>query len=74
MFGLFLLLVQYLQAVLGYSAIRATSGLLPMAAVLMVFLVRCAEADRPAWHPSGPRARAVCRRGRVDVTSGVRVS
>jgi Na+/melibiose symporter-like transporter len=36
MFGLFPLLIQYLQAVLGYSAIRSTSGLLPMAAVLMV--------------------------------------
>lgn len=37
MFGLFLLLIQYLQAVLGYSAIRAASGLMPMAAVLMTF-------------------------------------
>lgn len=35
MFGLFLMLVQYLQAVLGYSALTAASGLLPMAAVMM---------------------------------------
>jgi len=35
MFGLFLTLVQYLQAVLGYSALSAASGLLPMAAVMM---------------------------------------
>ena len=33
--GLFLVLVQFLQAVLGYSAIRASLGLLPMAAVMM---------------------------------------
>jgi hypothetical protein len=32
MFSLFLVLVQYLQAVLGYSALKAASGLLPMAA------------------------------------------
>ncbi len=37
MFGLFLLLVQFLQAVLGYTAIRSTSGLLPMAAMMMGF-------------------------------------
>jgi EmrB/QacA subfamily drug resistance transporter len=35
MFALFLVLVQHLQAVLGYSAIRAASGLLPMAALMM---------------------------------------
>ena len=35
MFSLFLVLVQYLQAVLGYSALRAATGLLPMAAVMM---------------------------------------
>lgn len=35
MFSLFLVLVQYLQAVLGYSAVRAASGLLPMALVMM---------------------------------------
>lgn len=35
MFGLFLVLVQFLQAVLGWSALRAATGLLPMAAVLM---------------------------------------
>ncbi len=35
MFGLFLVLVQFLQAVLGYSAIGAATGLLPMAVVLM---------------------------------------
>ncbi len=35
MFSLFLVLVQYLQAVLGYSALRAASGLLPMAAIMM---------------------------------------
>lgn len=35
MFGLFLVLVQFLQAVLGYSALRAAAGLLPMAALLM---------------------------------------
>ncbi|CAN5452237.1 MFS transporter [soil metagenome] len=33
--GLFLVIVQYLQAALGYSAIRASLGLMPMAAVLM---------------------------------------
>jgi EmrB/QacA subfamily drug resistance transporter len=35
MFSLFLVLVQYLQAVLGYSALKAASGLLPMAAAMM---------------------------------------
>ena len=35
MFGLFLVLIQFLQAVLGFSAIRAAVGLLPMAAVMM---------------------------------------
>ena len=35
MFALFLVLVQFLQAALGYSALRAASGLLPMAAVMM---------------------------------------
>lgn len=35
MFSLFLVLVQYLQAVLGYSALGAASGLLPMAAAMM---------------------------------------
>lgn len=35
MFALFLVLVQHLQAVLGYSAIRAASGLLPMALLMM---------------------------------------
>ena len=35
MFGLFLVLVQFLQAVLGYSALQASAGLLPMAFVLM---------------------------------------
>ncbi len=33
--GLFLVLVQFMQAVLGYSAIRGAVGLLPMAAVMM---------------------------------------
>ena len=35
MFGAFLLVLQYLQAVLGYSALTAASGLLPMAVVMM---------------------------------------
>jgi EmrB/QacA subfamily drug resistance transporter len=35
MMGLFLVLVQFLQAVLGYSAVTASLGLMPMAAVLM---------------------------------------
>lgn len=35
MFSLFLVLVQYLQAVLGYSALKAASGLLPMAIMMM---------------------------------------
>jgi EmrB/QacA subfamily drug resistance transporter len=35
MFGLFLVLIQFLQAVLGYSALRSAAGLLPMAALLM---------------------------------------
>ncbi|HAP76478.1 MAG TPA: MFS transporter [Acidimicrobiaceae bacterium] len=35
MFGLFLVLVQFLQAVLGYSALKAAAGLLPMALILM---------------------------------------
>ena len=35
MFSLFLVLVQFLQAVLGYSALSAATGLLPMAAVMM---------------------------------------
>jgi EmrB/QacA subfamily drug resistance transporter len=33
--GIFLVLVQFLQAVVGYSALRAAAGLLPMAAVMM---------------------------------------
>lgn len=35
MFALFLVLVQHLQAVIGYSAIRAASGLLPMALLIL---------------------------------------
>lgn len=35
MMGLFLVLVQFLQAVLGYSAVTAALGLMPMAMVLM---------------------------------------
>ena len=35
MMGLFLVIVQYLQAVLGYSAIKASLSLMPMAAVMM---------------------------------------
>jgi Na+/melibiose symporter-like transporter len=35
MFGLFLAMIQYLQAVLGYSAVRAAVALLPMAAAMM---------------------------------------
>ena len=33
--GLFLVLVQFMQAVLGYSAIKGALGLMPMAAVMM---------------------------------------
>jgi len=33
--GIFLVLIQFLQAVVGYSALRAATGLLPMAAVMM---------------------------------------
>lgn len=35
MFGVFLVMLQYLQAVLDFSALRAASGLLPMAAAMM---------------------------------------
>jgi EmrB/QacA subfamily drug resistance transporter len=35
MFGMFLVLVQYLQAVLGFSALRASGSLLPMALLMM---------------------------------------
>ena len=35
MFSLFLVLVQYLQAVLGYSALAAASALVPMAAMML---------------------------------------
>jgi len=35
MFALFLVLVQYCQAVLGYSALKAASGLLPLAFMMM---------------------------------------
>ncbi len=35
LFGVFLVGVQYLQAVLGFSALRAAAGLLPIAAVMM---------------------------------------
>jgi EmrB/QacA subfamily drug resistance transporter len=35
MFGIFLVLVQFFQAVLGYSALQAAAGLLPMALVMM---------------------------------------
>ncbi len=34
-FGAFLVVIQYLQAVLGYSAVTAATGLLPMAAMMM---------------------------------------
>lgn len=35
MFGIFLVLLQFLQAVVGYSAIRGAAGLLPMAIAMM---------------------------------------
>jgi len=35
MFALFLVVIQLLQAVFGYSALRAATGLLPMAALMM---------------------------------------
>ncbi len=35
MFGIFLVLMQFLQAVLGFSALRGAAGLLPMAAAMM---------------------------------------
>ena len=35
MFGLFLVVVQYLQVVLGWSALKAAAGLLPIALVMM---------------------------------------
>ncbi|MEO1060237.1 MAG: MFS transporter [Actinomycetota bacterium] len=35
MFGAFLVVIQYLQAVLGYSAVTAAAGLLPMAAAMI---------------------------------------
>ncbi|WP_116995897.1 DHA2 family efflux MFS transporter permease subunit [Desertimonas flava] len=35
LFGVFLVGIQYLQAVLGYSALRSAAGLLPIAAVMM---------------------------------------
>lgn len=35
MFGIFLVLVQFLQAVLGFSALRSAASLLPMAIVMM---------------------------------------
>jgi hypothetical protein len=35
MFTLFLVLIQFLQAALGYSALRSAAALLPMAAVMM---------------------------------------
>ncbi len=35
MFGLFLVIVQFLQAAMGYSALQAAAGLLPMAVVMM---------------------------------------
>ena len=35
MFGIFLVLFPYLQAVLGWSALRSAAGLLPMALVMM---------------------------------------
>ena len=35
MFGIFLVLIQFFQAVLGYSALGAAAGLLPMAIVMM---------------------------------------
>lgn len=35
MFGLFLVMMQFLQAVLGWSALRAATGLLPMALIMM---------------------------------------
>ena len=39
MFSLFLVLVQYLQAVLGYSALTAAAGLLPMGLLMMLLSV-----------------------------------
>ena len=35
MFALFLILIQFLQAILGYTALHAATGLLPMAVMMM---------------------------------------
>ena len=36
MFGVFLVLFPFFQTILGYSALRSASGLLPMAAAMMI--------------------------------------
>ena len=47
MFGIFLVLIQFLQAVVGWSALASATGLLPMAAVMMPL---SAAAPRIAEH------------------------
>ncbi len=52
MFSLFLILVQYLQAVLGYTALAAAAGLLPLALVMMPLSVLApAVAERKGLRP-----------------------
>src|SRR6266540_5684220 len=46
MFGIFLTLMQFMQAVLGFSAIRGAVGLLPMALVMMTLSPIAPKASR----------------------------
>lgn len=53
MFSLFLILVQYLQAVLGYTALAASAGLLPMALIMMPLSVLAPSiAERRGLRPT----------------------
>ncbi len=52
MFSLFVVLIQFLQAVLGYSALQAASGMLPMAVAMMpLSIVAPTLADRFGFRP-----------------------
>jgi EmrB/QacA subfamily drug resistance transporter len=46
MFGIFLTVMQFMQAVLGFSAVRGAVGLLPMAAVMMLLSPVAPRASR----------------------------
>lgn len=73
MFGLFLVLVQHLQAVLGYSALQAASGLIPMAAVMMPLSTAAPTiADRVGYRRTVVAGMVMLTAGLVLLALGVR--